>query len=297
MKINQIFFFNGLACANSLWVHLARQWKSWPENFKKETSWYRGQVYSLSSSNFSSTDEGRGSCGMEWETWLRMGTGRQEDFLNQDLCQGLHRTSSFAVFATSVYPPPVSGAPERHRLCTWAWVHSTGLHKPQHHEACLHPSQGSTAPSARCPQSTHRLPQNSPSRRWQTAFLVRAATCQTPPQAPQRITLTTQNPVPDRVYNFVQTYHLLSQISYPLTLQMSVSPLSDRFLCLYSSPTHGEKYFVVTELSVLAKLGADEVPTSVCTVSLLGGKAAWLTLQVDQNCQNSLIPRKDVIPQ
>ena len=116
---------------------------------------------------------------------------------------------------------------------------------------------GSTDPSAHCPQSTHRLPHNSRSRRWQAAFPVRAATCQTSLQVLQRLTLTIQNPIPNRLYNFIQTYHLLSQISCLLALQMSVSPLSDRFLCLYSSPTHGEKYFAVTELSVFAKLGAD----------------------------------------
>lgn len=138
-------------------------------------------------------------------------------------------------------------------LCTWGWINSIRLHKPQHHRDCSQLPLASTAPSAWCSQSTHHLPCNDSSRRWQAAFSVSALTCQTSPQALQKLTI--QNPIPNRPYNFIQMYHLLSQNIYVLTLQMPASPLSDQFLCLYGSPTHGEKYFVVTEFSVLAKRG------------------------------------------
>lgn len=93
--------------------------------------------------------------------------------------------------------------------------------------------------------AAHRAPTAFLSKRWKATFPARTVNCQTSLQALQRLTLAIQDPIPRRVNNFMQTYHLLSQISYFLTLKMSVSPLSDQFLCLYSSPTHGEKFRVV----------------------------------------------------
>lgn len=124
-------------------------------------------------------------------------------------------------------------------LCSWA--HSTWSYKPQHHESCLQLPLGAQPHQP----ASHWAPTALLLRRRQATFPARTVNCQTSLQALQRLTLIIQDSDPRRVNNFIQIYHLLSQISYFLTLKMSVSPLSDEFLCLYSSPTHGENCSVV----------------------------------------------------
>lgn len=70
--------------------------------FKMETSCYRGQVYRLSNSNFSSTDEELWR-GTEVVAEDKNKEAERNHFLNQGLCQGHHRISSFAMFPTLVF--------------------------------------------------------------------------------------------------------------------------------------------------------------------------------------------------
>lgn len=154
-------------------------------------------------------------------------------------------------------PPSVSDIWGQH----WALYpgSSSRSYKAQHHESCLQPPLGSTAPSACLPLSTHCLPLE------EEALPFPRQDCQLPNiSTVSSETLTIQDSVPRRVNNFIQSYHLLSQICYLLTLKMSVSPLSDQFLCLL----HMVRNLVLwMELSVPAKLGADCAPASVCTAA------------------------------
>lgn len=62
----------------------------------------------------------------------------------------------YSVFCLSLAPLPDQVLRSDAEVCTLGWVHSTGLHKPQHHGACL--PLGSTAPAACCLQA----PKNPP---------------------------------------------------------------------------------------------------------------------------------------
>ena len=143
-NINQIFFFNELACTNCLWVHLASQWKSWAENFKKETSCTEVRFTACPTAIFVAQLRGEGA--VIWNgshDWGWEQGGRRKGFSRPSLCQGHHKTSPWFI-----PPPPVSGAQEQHRAL---YLGQSSQHKPQHHEACSQLHLGSTAPSARCP--------------------------------------------------------------------------------------------------------------------------------------------------
>lgn len=224
---NQIFSFNELACANSLRVCLARLWKSWRENFKMETSCYRGPVYRLSNSNFSSTDEELWH-GMEFVTEDGNKEAEGNDFLSQGLCQGHHRILLFEVFPALVYAPSsirCSGAAQGSVPEFTAPGHTNpSSMKP----ICSH-AWGHSPTSPLCAEHPPASPQQSFKER-AGCFPVRAATCKNSSTGSSE-TLTIQNPIPNRAYNFIETYHLLSQISYLLT-DVCLSPVSSVYTAL-----------------------------------------------------------------
>lgn len=146
--------------------------------------------------------------------------------------------------------------------------------------------------------ASHWAPSAFLLRRRQATFPDMTVSCQTSLQALQRIPLTIQDSIPRRVNNFIQTYHLLSQISYFLTLKMPVSPLSDQFLCLYTLLHMVRNSELCMELSVLAKLGADCAPAGVCTAACWredsladSGGTPWLPEQgeMKKRCDSSIM--------
>lgn len=159
-----------------------------------------------------------------------------KDFLNQSLCQDHDRSSSFAVSPTVVY------------LCSSIrYSGATQGSVPASEFAALGCTNLRTTRPV-CSLAWGAQPHQPIAHRVATTFpttvlrdgrlLSQNQGCHLPNNPSDSSTLTTQNPVPNIVYNFIQTCLLLSQISYLLALQMSVSSLSDRLLCLHSWPTH-----------------------------------------------------------
>lgn len=136
---------------------------------------------------------------------------------------------------------------------------------------------GSTAPAAWCPH----IPELPPPPLWlsimDSALLPRAAIYQASLQTLLRL-WQVQHSVPGRVYNSCRQ-NTFSQI-HVLIVDAYLPPVRSVPMSIYSSPTHSEKYFVVTGLCILAKLVADYTPTSASIIGLLEEKTSWLALWV-----------------
>lgn len=254
-----------------------------------------GQVYSFSNSKFSSTAEGRGSCGMEWESWLRMGTRRQDERTSQARASATTEPHPLQHLLPWFSPTGVSGAQEWHR----ALYLRLNL---QHQAAQTSAPQSlfATAPLRAQPHQpdVHRAPTTFPAMAVRgDGRLLSGQGCHLPNIPTGSSETDNSEPNPQ------QTLWFHTDVSPSVTdclcshfTDVCLSPVGSVPVSIQLSHAWWE-VLCCDRVFCPCKAGADCTPADVHTASGLGGKTTWLTLQVHQNCQNSLIPRKDVIPQ